>query len=263
MTSGDESMTDLQYSSVHSHHRYCRRATSSCVYMALSRNKDYFSKWGESGEVDLMDELERLIILTASKCLLGRQGRENAQANQRTIRSDPKSLACSLLLCLQDNTLALSLPHGPVVRCLSDEIQEYFSTALDEQKRQIEKHGDQTDHDIFFEMDVLFRYIKEVLRLHPPLIMFTRAQFSTGREEDKAVGAFSYISFGGGRHVCLYLQIKTIWSHLLRIFEHDLISPDWNAMVVGVKGNVMVRYKLRQLLSKLVGSVNMIIQMEI
>ncbi|KAG2246163.1 hypothetical protein Bca52824_085791 [Brassica carinata] len=81
-------------------------------------------------------------------------------------------------------------------------------------------------------------------------------RFSPGREEDKAAGAFSYISFGGGRHGCLgepfaYLQIKAIWSHLLRNFELELVSPfpemDWNAMVVGIKGNVMVRYKRRQL----------------
>ncbi|KAF3600461.1 hypothetical protein F2Q69_00038514 [Brassica cretica] len=81
-------------------------------------------------------------------------------------------------------------------------------------------------------------------------------RFSPGREEDKAAGAFSYISFGGGRHGCLgepfaYLQIKAIWSHLLRNFELELVSPfpemDWNAMVVGIKGNVIVRYKRRQL----------------
>lgn len=81
-------------------------------------------------------------------------------------------------------------------------------------------------------------------------------RFAAGREEDKAVGAFSYISFGGGRHGCLgepfaYLQIKAIWSHLLRNFEFELISPfpesDWNAMVVGVKDKVMVRYSRRKL----------------
>ncbi|KAH0852863.1 hypothetical protein HID58_093648 [Brassica napus] len=87
-----------------------------------------------------------------------------------------------------------------------------------------------------------------------PIDSFCR--FSPGREEDKAAGAFSYISFGGGSHGCLgepfaYLQIKAIWSHLLRNFELELVSPfpemDWNAMVVGIKGNVMVRYKRRQL----------------
>ncbi|KAG8648399.1 hypothetical protein MANES_09G188800v8 [Manihot esculenta] len=38
--------------------------------------EDYFSKWGESGEVDIKYELEHLIILTASRCLLGREVRD-------------------------------------------------------------------------------------------------------------------------------------------------------------------------------------------
>ncbi|ERN04799.1 hypothetical protein AMTR_s00140p00101200 [Amborella trichopoda] len=46
-------------------------------------------------------------------------------------------------------------------------------------------------------------------------------------------------------HGCLgesfaYLQIKAIWSHLLRNFELEMAGPfpeiDWNAMAVGVKG---------------------------
>jgi len=173
---------------------------------------------------------------------------------------------------------------------------------LEEQKNLMGKHGNKVDHDILSEMDVLYRCIKEALRLHPPLIMLLRSshsdfsvttrdgkeydipkghivatspafanrlphifkdperydpdRFAIGREEDKAAGAFSYISFGGGRHGCLgepfaYLQIKAIWSHLLRNFELELVSPfpeiDWNAMVVGVKGKVMVRYKRREL----------------
>ena len=47
------------------------------------------------------------------------------------------------------------------------------------------------------------------------------------------------------------MQVKTIWSILLRRFEFELAGPfpeiDWNAMVVGIKGNVMVRYKRREL----------------
>jgi hypothetical protein len=37
----------------------------------------FFSKWGESGEVDLKLEFEHLIILTASRCLLGQEVRNN------------------------------------------------------------------------------------------------------------------------------------------------------------------------------------------
>ncbi|KAM7480909.1 hypothetical protein LguiB_005492 [Lonicera macranthoides] len=143
--------------------------------------EQYFSKWGDSGEVDLKYELEHLIILIASRCLLGEEVHNN----------------------LFDNVSALF-------------------------------------HDLDNELD-----------------SYDPDRFAPGREEDKAARAFSYISFGGGRHSCLgetfaYLQIKAIWSHLLRNFEFELVSPfpeiDWNAMVAGVKGKVMVRYK-RKLLS--------------
>lgn len=81
-------------------------------------------------------------------------------------------------------------------------------------------------------------------------------RFAPGNEEDVKAGQFSYISFGGGRHGCLgetfaYMQVKAVWSYLLRHFEIDLAGPfpevDWNAMVVGIKGKVMVHYKRRKL----------------
>ena len=51
---------------------------------------------------------------------------------------------------------------------------------------------------------------------------------------------FSFVGFGGGRHGCMgetfaYMQIKTIWSVLLRQYEFKLISPfpkpDYDSMV--------------------------------
>ncbi|KAF2545394.1 hypothetical protein F2Q70_00019754 [Brassica cretica] len=330
--------------------------------------EEFFSKWGESGEVDLKSELERLIILTASRCLLGREVRDQlfddvsalfhdldngmlpisvlfpylpipahrrrdrarkklSEIFTKIIGSRKRSGKCEndMLQCFIESKykdgrqttesevtglLIAALFAGQHTSSITStwtgaylmKYKEYFSAALDEQRKLMEKHGDKIDHDILSEMDVLYRCIKEALRLHPPLIMLMRAshcdfsvtardgktfdipkghivatspafanrlphifmdpdsydpdRFSPGREEDKAAGAFSYISFGGGRHGCLgepfaYLQIKAIWSHLLRNFELELVSPfpeiDWNAMVVGVKGSVMVRYKRRQL----------------
>jgi len=67
-------------------------------------------------------------------------------------------------------------------------------------------------------------------------------RFGPGREEDKK--SFNFIGFGGGRHGCMgsnfaYLQIKTIWSVLLRNFELKLLDPfpepDFESMVVGPK----------------------------
>lgn len=330
--------------------------------------QDYFSKWGSSGEVDLKYELEHLIILTASRCLLGREvrdklfddvsalfhdldngmlpisvlfpylpipahrRRDNARkklaeifANIISSRKGSNKSEDDMLQCFIDSKYKDGRPTteaevtGLLIAALfagqhTSSItstwtgayllcnKQYLSGVVEEQKNLMAKHGDRVDHDVLAEMDVLYRCIKEALRLHPPLIMLLRSshsdfsvttregkeydipkghivatspafanrlphifndpdkydpdRYAVGREEDKAAGAFSYISFGGGRHGCLgepfaYLQIKAIWAHLLRNFELELLSPfpeiDWNAMVVGVKGKVMVRYKRREL----------------
>ncbi|KAF7844957.1 sterol 14-demethylase [Senna tora] len=338
------------------------------VDQMVTEAEDYFSKWGSSGEVDLKYELEHLIILTASRCLLGREVRDKLfddvsalfhdldngmlpisvlfpylpipahrrrdQARKKlseifasiitsrkstgksendmlqcfidskykdgrpTTESEVTGLLIAALFAGQHTSSITSTWTGAYLLCN----KQYLSAVMEEQKELMGKHGDRVDHDILAEMDVLYRCIKEALRLHPPLIMLLRSshsdfsvktregieydipkghivatspafanrlphifkdpdsydpdRFAVGREEDKAAGAFSYISFGGGRHGCLgepfaYLQIKAIWTHLLRNFELELVSPfpeiDWNAMVVGVKGKVMVRYKRREL----------------
>ncbi|CAF5196116.1 unnamed protein product, partial [Rotaria magnacalcarata] len=41
--------------------------------------EEWFSRWPDSGEIDLMKEFSQLIILTASRCLLGKEIRENVQ----------------------------------------------------------------------------------------------------------------------------------------------------------------------------------------
>jgi len=73
--------------------------------------------------------------------------------------------------------------------------------------------------------------------------------------EDKAAFG-SFIGFGGGRHGCMgetfaYMQIKTIWSILLRNFDFELVGelpePDYEGMVVGPKHPCTVRYKRRKL----------------
>ncbi|KAJ0779988.1 putative sterol 14-alpha-demethylase [Helianthus annuus] len=330
--------------------------------------QEYFSKWGDSGEVDLKQELERLIILTASGCLLGDEVRNKLfddvsalfhdldngmqpisvifpylpipahrrrdQARKKladifatiinsrkqsgkcendmlqcfidskykngrpTTESEVTGLLIAALFAGQHTSSITSTWTGAYLLCNP----KHMAAVINEQKDLVNKHGDNVDHDILSEMNVLYRCIKEALRLHPPLIMLLRSshsdftvttkegkdydipkghivatspafanrlphvfkdpdtydpdRYGPGREEDKAAGAFSYISFGGGRHGCLgepfaYLQIKAIWSHLLRNFELELVSPfpetDWNAMVVGVKGKVMVRYKRKVL----------------
>ncbi|GAB4822084.1 hypothetical protein N2152v2_009130 [Parachlorella kessleri] len=79
-------------------------------------------------------------------------------------------------------------------------------------------------------------------------------RYQPPREEDKAL-PFSYIGFGGGRHGCMgqnfaYLQVKTIWSVLLRNFEFELVDPfpepNYDSMVIMPKP-CRVRYTRRKL----------------
>ena len=54
-------------------------------------------------------------------------------------------------------------------------------------------------------------------------------RFAPGREEHRRA-RFSVISFGGGEHGCIgrsfaYLEIKALWSELLRRFELRLLDP--------------------------------------
>jgi len=49
----------------------------SYVSQMVTEAEAYFAKWGETGEVDILHELSSLIILTASRCLLGREVRES------------------------------------------------------------------------------------------------------------------------------------------------------------------------------------------
>jgi sterol 14alpha-demethylase len=76
-------------------------------------------------------------------------------------------------------------------------------------------------------------------------------RFAPGREEDKQA-RFSMITFGGGRHACIgmtfaYLQVKTIWTLLLRDFELELLDPDpqpnYATFVVGPRQPCLMRYR--------------------
>lgn len=83
---------------------------------------------------------------------------------------------------------------------------------------------------------------------------FQPDRFAAAGEEDKTK-PFSFIGFGGGRHACIgsnfaYLQIKTVWSVLLRNFDFELIDafpePDYESMVIGPKP-CRVKYTRRKL----------------
>lgn len=79
---------------------------------------------------------------------------------------------------------------------------------------------------------------------------FDPDRFAEPRCEDQKQ-KFSYLAFGGGRHGCLgerfgYLQVKTIWSILIRQFEWELVDlpdRDFAAIVVGPKVPVRIKFK--------------------
>ncbi|KMS98614.1 hypothetical protein BVRB_3g070570 [Beta vulgaris subsp. vulgaris] len=331
--------------------------------------QDFFSKWGDSGEVDLKVELEHLVILIASRCFVGQEVRDNLVDDIDTLLNDINSawvplttmfpylpipphrrrdkarkklddllsniiesrkssgnlvddmlqslieskykdgrattvkeitgLLITVLYGGQRSSLATSIRTGANLLLYN---KKYWIAALEEQRSLMKKHRNTINYDVLSEMQVLNRCIKETLRLHPPIALLLRQshtefdvitregkkygiprghilvtsaaitnrlphiykdpenydpeRFKLGRDEDKLAGPLSFISFGGGRHSCLgetfaYLEMKTIWSYLLRNFELELISPfpetEYNDIVWGVKGKVMVRYNRRNL----------------
>lgn len=81
-------------------------------------------------------------------------------------------------------------------------------------------------------------------------------RFMDPRNEDKQ-RPYSYLAFGAGRHGCMghnfaFLQIKTIWSYILRHFDLQPMDPfpepDYESMVVGIKP-CRVSYRRRDLTS--------------
>ena len=72
---------------------------------------------------------------------------------------------------------------------------------------------------------------------------FDPSRLMAPREEDKKMPN-AYLPFGAGRHGCMghnfaFLQIKTIWSYLLRNFIFAKVDPfpepDHESMVTGIK----------------------------
>lgn len=47
------------------------------VPLMIKEAREFFNAWGDSGELDLFKELSNLIILTGSRCIMGREVREN------------------------------------------------------------------------------------------------------------------------------------------------------------------------------------------
>jgi sterol 14alpha-demethylase len=82
---------------------------------------------------------------------------------------------------------------------------------------------------------------------------FEPERFSPERDEDKK-NPFGWISFGGGRHRCMgivfaQLQLRAIFSHLIRNFDFELVEPlyepDYSRLLVGPRTPCRARYRRR------------------
>jgi sterol 14-demethylase len=82
---------------------------------------------------------------------------------------------------------------------------------------------------------------------------FDPDRYTFPREEHKI--PYGYLGFGGGMHSCMgqnfaFLQVKTILSIMFKTFEMEMVNDvmpecDYEAMVVGPKGDCRVKYKRR------------------
>jgi sterol 14-demethylase len=228
----------------------------------------------------MLGEIIHEVVRSRRSSAAGRA--ENDDVLQRLVdskyingRSMTESEIAGLLVCLmftaQHTSSSASTWTGACL--LSHGGSSYLAAAVEEQKRIMERHGERVDYSVLQEMGTLHCCIKEALRLHPPANFLIRhaskgfsvrtredkdphvydpSRFGPGREEDKVGGKF-YTPFSAGRHACsgkdfAYMQIKVIWSHLLRNFDLELISPFPEEEWPGPRGKVMVSYKRRRLL---------------
>jgi len=324
----------------------------------VNESESFFAKWGNEGEVDLYKELARLILMTASRCLLGPE-----------VREDMFEEAAELIYILDQGMQVLSLfaPNLPTsahrkrdqarkdmqklfqkvidkrreTGTVGDDLLQVFmqakradgsscddftivglliaaifagqhtssitatwiglhltrdkdllSRVLEGQQHALQGQDGQLNYDALMQMNLLHRVMKEVLRMHPPLIFLMRQvenertykgmsipkgdylfmspgvtgrlpalwakpnefdpdRFAEPRVEDKKA-RLTFMGFGGGRHGCMgeqfaFLQVKTIWSVLLRDFDLEPVGemnvPNYEALVVGPKGPTTIRYK--------------------
>lgn len=83
---------------------------------------------------------------------------------------------------------------------------------------------------------------------------FDPDRYAPGREEHKI--PYAYLGFGGGMHSCMgqnfaFVQVKTILAVIFRRYEMEMVPAklpdcDYEAMVVGPKGDCRVTYKKRE-----------------
>uniref|UniRef100_A0A9J8CFX4 Lanosterol 14-alpha demethylase n=2 Tax=Cyprinus carpio TaxID=7962 RepID=A0A9J8CFX4_CYPCA len=139
-----------------------------------------------------------------------------------------------------------------------------------EQKRVCGEDLPPLHYDQLKDLSLLDRCLKETLRLRPPIMTMMRMAktpqkvgeytIPPGHQryllDNPAAGEkFAYIPFGAGRHRCIgenfaYVQIKTIWSTLLRLYDFELVEGHFPAVnyttMIHTPHNPIIRYTRRK-----------------
>ena len=104
---------------------------------------------------------------------------------------------------------------------------------------------------MIFSSPTVSHYMPEVF---PDPERFDPGRFLAPRNEDKR-NPMAWIPFGAGRHRCMgimfaQLQLRALWSHLLRRFDFDPIeahyAPDYSRLLVGPHQPCRLRYRRRR-----------------
>jgi len=89
---------------------------------------------------------------------------------------------------------------------------------------------------------------------YPNPNQFDPDRFAEPRAEHRA-GPFRYLAFGAGNHACsgegfAFVQVKTIWSYLLRNYELEKVQnmpeADFTTMIPGPKHPCLIKYRRRK-----------------
>ena len=165
------------------------------VGMMVKEAEDYFAKWGDEGEVDLLDALSELIVLTASRCLLGREIRETLFSEVTTLVHD-----------LDKGMVPLSVffPYAPI---------------------EAHRKRDKARKELAAIFDKVIQGRRESGAVEPDVLQtFIDARYKDGSRlsNDQVLGMLIAVLFAG-QHTS---SITSTWTGLLSIANKERIFPN-------------------------------------
>ncbi|CAL6302658.1 unnamed protein product [Bathycoccus prasinos] len=164
------------------------------VGMMVKEADAFFEKWGDEGEVDLLDSLSELIVLTASRCLLGREIRENLFSEVTALVHD-----------LDKGMVPLSVffPYAPI---------------------EAHRKRDKARKDLALIFDKVIQARRESGSLEPDVLQtFIDARYKDGSKltNDQVLGMLIAVLFAG-QHTS---SITSTWTGLLAIANKERVMP--------------------------------------